>query len=48
MGLTFQVADAKKPLIAVKRITEKGTMSILDQQRMITSSRTRRQGTRCI
>jgi hypothetical protein len=26
MGLTFQVADVKKPLIAVKRITEKGNM----------------------
>jgi len=24
MGLTFQVADVKKPLVAVKRITEKG------------------------
>ena len=33
MNLGFQVADVKKPLIAVKRITERGTMLCLDHRK---------------
>ena len=46
LGLNFQVADAKKPLIAVKRITEKGNYVALGENRRTIISTTRSLGTR--